>query len=208
MQTTRRLLLIFVKNPVLGKVKTRLARTIGNKKALEVYLQLLKHTVQITSHADCNKAVFYSDFIEENDSWPDTMYQKQVQQGNDLGQRMLHAFIWAFGQQYGHVIIIGSDCPQLSTSVIQDAFEHLQTSDAVIGPAADGGYYLLGMKRLIPELFSNKIWSSTSVLADTTEDLQRLQVSYKQLLTLYDVDEEKDLALLAQEIPYIKQAGS
>ncbi len=203
MEATRRLLIIFVKNPLPGKVKTRLAKTVGEHKALEIYLQLLKYTVHITSDAACDKAVFYSDFIEENDCWPGGKYKKQVQQGIDLGGRMLQAFTWAFQQRYGQVVIIGSDCPQLSTSIIQESFEQLQAHDVVIGPAADGGYYLLGMKKLLPDLFSNKTWSSASVLTDTITDLQRLGVSFKQLPTLHDVDEEKDLYLLIQEMPQI-----
>ncbi len=198
MEGIGKVLLIFVKNPVLGKVKTRLAQTVGEHKALEIYLQLLKHTAHVTSEAACDKAVFYSDFVEENDIWPNEKYQKRLQQGNDLGQRMHEAFSWALGQNYKQVVIIGSDCPQLSTAIIDEAFTYLQTHDAVIGPAVDGGYYLLGMKHLIPELFRNKSWSSSTVLTHTLADLQRLNLSCKQLPTLHDIDEEKDVALLSQ----------
>jgi rSAM/selenodomain-associated transferase 1 len=196
MKALSRLLLIFVKNPQPGKVKTRLARTIGDARALEVYRQLLKHTVQITREVQADKAVFYTEFIEDQDIWPDDLYQKYLQQGDDLGQRMQQAFSQAFGQGYDQVAIIGSDCPQLTTAIIQEAFTALQTNQVVIGPAADGGYYLLGMRTLIPELFAGKKWSSPSVLPDTLTDLQRLQLLYYKLPILHDVDQEEDLYLL------------
>jgi rSAM/selenodomain-associated transferase 1 len=193
---SRKLLLIFVKNPVLGKVKTRLASTMGDEKALNVYNQLLAHTVEVTKNVKADKAVFYSDYIDSNDIWPDNYYQKCLQQGRDLGQRMLQAFKWAFEQQYQQVVIIGSDCPQLTTSLIHQAFESLLSTQVVIGPAADGGYYLLGMRALIPELFIDKVWSSSEIFAVTVADLHRQQILFTELQILHDVDYEEDLFLM------------
>lgn len=196
MTEPRKLLLIFVKNPLPGKVKTRLARTIGEAKALEIYQQLLLHTVAITKEVNTDKAVFYSDFIGESDIWPEAIYQKYVQQGTELGQRMENAFCWAFWQRYEQVVIIGSDCPQLTATIIHQAFEALQTSQVVIGPAVDGGYYLLGLKSNVSQLFTNKAWSSPTVFTSTIADLQKLQLCYKLLPLLHDIDHEEDLALL------------
>jgi uncharacterized protein len=198
MPEPRKLLLIFVKNPVPGKVKTRLARTIGETKALYVYNQLLDYTASITREVQADKAVFYSDFLDSKDIWPDEIYLKQVQQGHDLGQRMQQAFCWAFGQLYEQVVIIGSDCPQLTSAIIHQAFEALNTAEVAIGPAADGGYYLLGLKRNIPQLFTNKTWSSPTVFAATLADLQALRAPYTLLPVLQDIDRAEDLFLLKQ----------
>jgi rSAM/selenodomain-associated transferase 1 len=194
--TEKRLLLIFVKNPILGKVKTRLAQTIGSEKALAVYHQLLAHTLAITEKALCQRAVFYSDFIESDGIWADSDFKKYVQIGNDLGERMQHAFAYAFDNGYTQVVIIGSDCLPLTTEHINRAFDLLDTHNAVIGPAVDGGYYLLGLTNLPPGLFTNKLWSSPSVFTDTITDFQRLQVNVSQLETLRDLDTEEDLKIL------------
>jgi hypothetical protein len=204
MSQPRRLLLIFVKNPIKGKVKTRLAQTMGETRALHIYEQLLAYTVTITKEVHTDKAVFYSDFLQENDIWPNEVYLKQVQQGADLGRRMENAFCWAFEQRYQQVVIIGSDCPELSTHIIHQAFDALATADVVIGPATDGGYYLLGLIKNIPELFTNKTWSSPTVLESTLGDIHKLCKTYTLLPTLQDVDREEDLALLKQSAYQVK----
>lgn len=189
----KRLLIIFVKNPQKGKVKTRLAATLGNEKALEIYLELLERTKQITQGLAADKVVYYSEFIDEQDLWTPEVYQKALQANTDLGMRMKQAFEQAFGQGYESVCIIGSDCYELDQSILEQAFDALERQDAVAGPANDGGYYLLGMNRLHPELFENKQWSTSSVLADTLEDLKNKHCSYHLLPELTDIDEEKDL---------------
>ena len=90
------------------------------------------------------------------------------------------------------VVIIGSDCPSLSPIIINEAFERLENDDIVIGPSSDGGYYLLGMSKLIPELFQHKKWSSDSVLADTIKDTVKLQKQYSFLTELSDIDTIED----------------
>jgi uncharacterized protein len=192
------LLMLFVKNPVLGKVKARLAVSIGAEMALEIYQRLLFYTAKITASVSVPKLVFYSDFIPESDnSFPDSYFQKTLQKGENLGERMKNAFASTFAEGFEPVIIIGSDCPQITPDILLKAFESLAQNDAVIGPATDGGYYLLGMKRLIPEVFEHKSWSTDTVLPDTLADLDKLRLTYTLLPTLSDIDEEKDLALLA-----------
>jgi rSAM/selenodomain-associated transferase 1 len=190
-------LIIFVKNPELAKVKTRLAQTIGNEKALSVYLRLLHHTQEISSQVTANRAVYYTDFIDTNDIWPQSQFRKYLQTGDDLGERMKNAFATAFAEGFEKVVIIGSDCPQLTPAHIQKAFDHLNEYEIVVGPAVDGGYYLLGMKKLAPELFTNKVWSSDHVLTQTIADIKRLQLSYYLLEKLRDVDTEEDLNILS-----------
>ncbi|MFT6996927.1 MAG: rSAM/selenodomain-associated transferase 1 [Cryomorphaceae bacterium] len=190
------LLLVFAKNPELGKVKTRLAKTVGDQKALEIYLKLLEHTYAVADKTFADKAVFYSDKIEEFDILDYYKFPKFLQKGDDLGQRMDRAIGEAFGQDYDKVVIIGSDCYDLTSEIVEDAFKLLDDHNVVIGPALDGGYYLLGMDRHYSHLFRNKKWSTPDVLLDTILDTKKLKLSYALLPTLTDVDEEKDLGAL------------
>ncbi len=141
-------LLIFSKNLIYGKVKTRLAATVGNDVALSVYLHLLNHTVAVTNYLPVDKIVFYSDYIEEQDVWDYKVYKKQLQSGNDLGKRMQNAFAYAFTQGYEKAVIIGNDCLEINPAIIMNSFVYLNNDDIVTGPAKDGGYYLLEMKKL------------------------------------------------------------
>lgn len=187
------LLIIFVKNPEAGKVKTRLAVAIGEEMALAVYNKLLKHTQQITSELEVTKAVYYSDFIDHEDLWENEKYLKYKQEGEDLGKRMENAFKQGFDQGFHDICIIGSDCYQLTATHILSAFEFLNEYQVVIGPSADGGYYLLGMSFLFSNIFQNKKWSTNNVLKDTLNDINRLKIKYSLLEPLIDVDEESDL---------------
>lgn len=194
--TTDRLLMIFVKNPEQGKVKTRLAQSIGDEKALKIYRTLLNKTATISSTVRSDKAVFYSEFVDDDDLWNNYFYQKYYQEGDGLGDRMKNAFSLAFEKGYNQVLIIGSDCYELTSAIIEQAFELLDEKEVAIGPASDGGYYLLGMHKLHKELFLNKKWSSENVLLDTLLDLKEKNISYGLLETLSDVDYEEDLASL------------
>ncbi len=186
-------LILFVRNPILGQTKTRLARTLGNETALRVYRHLLAHTHAITRGLDCDKFVFYADTITDHDLWENDRYHKRIQSGADLGQRMQHAFAALFHAGYAKVSIIGSDCLELTPEIIRNAFSLLEVNDVAIGPSADGGYYLLGMKQLHPALFQGKSWSTGSVLNDTLEDCSRQSLTYFLLPQLNDIDEEKDV---------------
>jgi len=187
------LLIIFYRNPELGKVKTRLAATVGDAKALAIYFKLASHTRAITMEIDCDRVVYYSEYIDTEDAWPNKEYAKQLQLGNTLGERMKNAFAWAFSKGYQRVSIIGTDCFELNQSILKKAFNALTYCDAVMGPAHDGGYYLLGMTKLFTEVFENKIWSSSSVYSDTQDDFRKHQIKFEVLDTLTDVDEERDL---------------
>jgi len=189
----QKLLLLFVRNPELGKVKTRLAAAIGPEKALQVYHCLLQHTREVTQGLPVQKLVYYSDRIDDNDLWPNGQYQKRVQPAGDLGKKMEAAFAAAFVEGYTSVVIIGSDCLQLTQEVVLQAYIALEKNDVVIGPALDGGYYLLGMNHLYPELFRNKHWSTSRVFPDTVQDIQHLQLTYALLPRLSDVDYVEDL---------------
>jgi rSAM/selenodomain-associated transferase 1 len=186
-------LIIFVRNPVIGKVKTRIAETAGDDTALKVYNQLLKHTAAVAKVVDADKFVFYSNYPELNDVWDNTVYHKYVQQGPSLGEKMQQAFKKMFTAGYKRVCIIGSDCYELTAMTIQNAFTALEKNDAVIGPAADGGYYLLGLIKLIPAVFNNKEWSTATVCAATITDFRNAGCTYELLPVLNDVDRWEDV---------------
>jgi uncharacterized protein len=188
-------LIIFVRKPELGKVKTRLAATVGNEKALTIYKELVAHTCGIAKEIKADKVVFYHEAIEENDCWSATSFYKEVQINSDLGEKMKAAFVTVFAKGYEKVLIIGSDCLQLTTSIVQSAFDELSTNDIVIGPANDGGYYLLGMKKLNSFLFENKKWSTSTVFSDTIADIATNQLTVSVLPQLIDVDTEEDWRL-------------
>lgn len=189
----KELLIIFYRNPELGKVKTRLAKTIGDKKALAIYLMLANYTRVITQDIQVDKVVYYSHFIDTEDAWLDQLYKKKLQSGEDLGKKMLHAFEEGFQNGYQRICIIGTDCFELNSSIVSKAFAQLKKEDAVLGPAKDGGYYLLGMNQLLKEVFQNKLWSTASVASSTLQDFKNKNISCALLPELTDVDEEKDL---------------
>lgn len=194
------LLLVFAKNLELGKVKTRLAKTVGDTNALEIYTELVRYTETIIRELPVLKTICYSTYIDDFDAFEERIYNKKKQYGEGLGERMKHAFQDAFSEGYSKVIIIGTDCLELTSEILEEAYVCLSTNDAVIGPAKDGGYYLLGMNSFLPYLFENKVWSTENVFLDTVLDLQKHKVSYTLLKTLSDVDEEKDLGVLRNRI--------
>jgi len=184
---SKNLLLIFTRNPELGKVKTRLAKTIGAEKALAIYKFLLAHTKKVTENIACDKAVYYSVKVREDDLWNGEIYQKKQQLGEDLGIRMQNAFQDAFANGYEKVLIVGSDLIDLSEEIIEKGFLQLASNDVVIGPAEDGGYYLLGMKSVHPNVFKNKNWGTSSVREETLNDLKDKKVHLLNELNDADV---------------------
>ena len=195
-------MLIFTRNPELGKCKTRLAAKIGDNAALEVYTFLLKHTVSFTRSLDCSKFVYYSEEIWENDIWDNQLYQKKLQQGEDLGKRMENAFTDGFNSGFKKIIIIGSDMYDLSQTELEVAFSALDTNDYVIGPAEDGGYYLLGMTVENPRLFQSKEWGTPSVLGHTLKDLEKENLFL--LPEKNDVDHYEDIKDIEAFRPFLK----
>ncbi|MGB1268760.1 MAG: TIGR04282 family arsenosugar biosynthesis glycosyltransferase [Flavobacteriaceae bacterium] len=201
MTQSKNLILIFTRNPELGKCKTRLAKTIGDKNALTIYKMLLQHTADVVEQLNCDKAVYYSVRVRTNDIWDDSIYQKHQQHGADLGYRMQNAFKESFKAGYEKVIIVGSDLYDLKPKHIQDAFNRLDSNDVVIGPAEDGGYYLLGMTTLLPNIFENKNWGTDTVRTATLNNLKTKKVAL--LETLNDIDFYDDVKDYAIFKPYL-----
>ena len=189
----KQLLIVFIKNPILGKVKTRLAASLGDQKALRVYKKLLDHTLRITGNLEYDKIVYYSDFVPEQDEWLSAGFKQGLQIGQDLGQKMENAFEEGFRTGYSRILIIGSDCFELTSYHISKAFDNLENSNVVLGPATDGGYYLLGMTELFENVFENKKWSTDSVLRDTIKNLTDSNIKFNLLEQLNDIDTESDL---------------
>ena len=193
-------LLVFAREPVLGQVKTRLAADIGPEAALAVYRELLALTAAAVAATRVPATVWLAaapapavDPAQPRPEWPGRPWRVQPPLAS-LGARMAYAFAEAFAGGAGRVVIIGTDCPGLTPALLRQAFELLQTHDLVLGPAADGGYYLLGLREFQPDLFADKQWSSASVLADTLADAARLELRAAQLPVRADVDSARDLA--------------
>lgn len=187
-----RLLIVFAKNPEEGHVKTRLAESVGDKKALEVYRDLLDHTLEVAGGCDCNRELWFSRYIPEKSEWEAAGFQLQLQQGENLGVRMKKAFQQAFKNEYQKAVIIGSDCAELTSDILEHAFRELDKCDLAVGPSEDGGYYLLGMKRFHGELFKDISWSTDKVLQQTMERAEDLDLNFSLLPELNDVDNEAD----------------
>ena len=184
-------LITFIKNPERGKVKTRLAKTVGADRALAIYKALMEHTRKIAVALPVNRLLFYSQRINYSDAWLAKDFQKQLQAAGDLGVKMQTAFQYAF-QANQQVVIIGSDCASLTPDIVQEAFDQLAEHAFVIGPALDGGYYLLGMNRFYPSVFEGIEWSTPTVLDDTIQRIKALEQSYYLLAALSDIDYEED----------------
>jgi len=199
---SKNLLLIFTRNPELGKCKTRLAATVGDESALDIYKFLLNHTISITKDVNAAKQTWYSVKIRKDDIWQSSFFDKRLQQGSDLGIRMAHAFQEGFASNYERIIIIGSDMYDLSKEDIDNAFAVLKNKDFVIGPAEDGGYYLLGMKIFKATIFQNKSWGTDTVLRDTLNDLKEEDVHL--LEERNDVDLYEDIAGIDAFQPFLK----
>jgi hypothetical protein len=183
---------IFIKNPRLGYVKTRLAATLGNEEALRIYHFLLNKTRAAVLQTHAERLLWYSDTIAENDDWDNAHFYKKVQESGDLGERMYGAFQAAFAEGATKVIIVGSDCPELNGDLLHKALEALEQHDFVLGPTPDGGYYLLGMNQLHQEVFQDIAWSTDAVYATTAAIIKRLGCTKFDLVPLSDIDNEAD----------------
>ena len=186
-------LILFVRKPELGKVKTRIAATVGDEATLLIYQKLLQHTWDITHELSVDKFVFYTEIEPAEDLWSKGDFIKMIQEAGDLGHRMRSAFHTLFQMGYEEVVIIGSDCYELTPAIIKEAYQLLQHYELTIGPATDGGYYLLGMKKELKEVFSDVAWSTDQVFKQTINQLEAKGHSYTLLPQMNDVDTIDDV---------------
>lgn len=194
-------MIIFVKNPELGKVKTRLAKSIGDKMALSVYKKLMMHTRKVALDLKLDKRVCYSNYIVQDDLWELERFQKARQEGEKLGERMHNAIGKASREGYSKICVIGSDLYDLRRNILEEAYQLLDKQDVVLGPAEDGGYYLIGVNAPQQKLFENKNWGTETVLEETIADVKNMKLRFALLPVMNDIDElgdikEKDRAYL------------
>jgi len=186
----KKALIVFQKNRILGKVKTRLAETIGDKKALDCYSHMIAYTHEQLANVEADIHLYFSEFIEPS---PPQNWHVQTQKGEDLGEKMNNAFLDLKSNGYDQVVIIGTDCLELTSEIINNAFTALNSTDYVLGPANDGGYYLLGLTELVDELFLNKEWSNDKVFQTTIDVIQQQNKTVFLLDRLSDIDTFEDL---------------
>ncbi|WP_287373238.1 TIGR04282 family arsenosugar biosynthesis glycosyltransferase [Prosthecochloris sp.] len=187
------LLIVFTRNPVKGQVKKRLAAATSDDFALKVYNKLRSITQEASSASGADIAVYYDNHLPDDDIFRGEKTKTFLQEGNDLGTRMFNAFKQGFSENYRRIALIGTDCPELTGTIIRNAFGALEQHHAVLGPAKDGGYYLIGLRALLSELFIGKQWSTSTVCREAENELDRHGLDYALLQTLSDIDTVEDL---------------
>lgn len=192
---------MFAKHWQPGKVKTRLADKIGHENASKVYLAFVEHLTRRLVACGDNRSIVYSPAESKNefakqfsDDW-----QLLAQSEGNLGQRMANFFAEGL-QTNSKVILIGSDTPDINPERIQEAIDTLDQKDVVLGPCQDGGYYLIGMRKMVPEVFNGIPWSTGKVLENTVRILEEQQIEFGLLATMQDVDELPNLKRLQRDL--------
>lgn len=186
-------LLVFVKAPRPGLVKTRLVPSLGAAGAASAYAALVDVLLtRLETLRDVELWFTPPDGLDGIRPWLRPGWGAQAQREGDLGDRLHHAFATAFAQGATRVLVIGSDCPEVAVPDIRTAWTRLETADVVLGPAADGGYWLIGLRRPQPELFRDIPWSTSDVLARTLERVAGQELRPALLRELRDVDTIED----------------
>lgn len=197
-------LIVMVKYPEPGAVKTRLIPALGARRACDVHCALVRHTlVEVKLFAELSGTAVEvctagAPDDESARAWLGDRWTLRAQGGGDLGARLERAMAVAFTEGAGAVVVIGTDCPQLTTDHLVAAFAAMKTTDVVLGPATDGGYYLIGARRPAPALFHNIAWGTAAVLAQTLAAAQVSRLTHQLLPPLADVDFPADLPHWAQ----------
>ena len=204
-----RILIVFVRYPEAGCVKTRLAKTIGKKEAATVYRLFVELLLKRSDNMSSERLIFYAPANRRNKvaNWLDDGSRLYHQKGDNLGQRMCNAFRFAFAEGARKTVIVGTDIPLLSREVILTAFEELENRQCVIGPSLDGGYYLLGLSHFDGKIFQNIHWGTDKVLNQTLGIVQRLGLTYSLLEEYSDVDDIEDLLRLRLSLEKHKKTG-
>ncbi|MDF0556621.1 TIGR04282 family arsenosugar biosynthesis glycosyltransferase [Kamptonema sp. UHCC 0994] len=193
-------LIIFTRYPEPGKTKTRLIPMLGIEGAAKLHRQLTEGTIwqakQLLIHEFCIEVYFTGGTKKLMLEWlgNEIIYENQVT-GN-LGEKMAAAFQISFNSGMEKVVLIGTDCPNLNADLMAKAFEELDGHDLVFGPALDGGYYLIGLRRFVPEIFRGINWGTAEVLGQSVAIAQNLNLAIAYLPPLADIDRPEDLAIL------------
>lgn len=186
---------IFVKHPVAGQTKTRLAAGIGHPKALKAYGLLLEKMkkIALTLQNEYDIQVWYGNMIPGSDLWSESPFPRFLQWGDGIGARMMNAMNQALEKGADKVVLVGSDLPHLTDEIVREAFGALSEESTVFGPAEDGGYYLVGMTAMSPEIFTDMTWSVDDVLAESQQRLAINSKTWAEVATLNDLDTVEDL---------------
>ena len=195
LRSMRRSLILFARAPRLGEVKTRLAVAVGDREALAIYRELGSRAVQASTMPDCTRVVAFTPPDAEADmrAWLGEDLHYVPQGSGDLGQRMQRAIANRIAEGDERVVVVGSDCPTLTPEVIESAFAALSRADVVLGPAADGGYYLVGVNGDHPAIFQEVPWSSAETLAVTLRRAGDAGLRTALLAEHADIDTYDDL---------------
>ncbi len=197
-------LIVFVKYPNPGKVKTRLAKKIGNERATYYYSLMAKQIIDQVSQSDNYSTTIFFDPPEKEKKvirWLGNGIKKFMpQSGANLGKKIANSFEQVISSGARRSIIIGTDCVEVTKEIVNRAFELLGRADVILGPTEDGGYYLLGLKCFAPELFENIDWSTERVLNQTLDRINEKNLSYELLEKLKDIDTVNDLAELQRSL--------
>jgi rSAM/selenodomain-associated transferase 1 len=191
MNKKRNLVIIFAKDPVAGRVKTRLAKETGKRQALKVYESLLKKTFKTFKKTKYDVRVYFTPGRDNLKKLLPKRFELFPQKGRGLGSRMFNAFKDCF-KYYQKIILIGVDCPFVNKGLIQKAFASLSQHSIIFGPSKDGGYYLVGLSKLYPSIFKNISWGSNKVLKQTLKQCKLLSIKPYLLKKLYDIDTVSD----------------
>ncbi len=191
-------LIIFTRYPEAGKTKTRLIPALGAQGAAQLHRQMAQQTVEtgrklIQSRGVSLEIRYTGGSLVQMQDWLGLDLIYSIQGTGDLGDRMNQSFQAGFNQGFSAIIIIGTDCIDLNTDILTQAFDTLKQQDLVIGTATDGGYYLIGLRRFIPELFQGIDWGTEGVLQQTLDRCQPLNLSIGNLPQLSDIDRPEDL---------------
>lgn len=205
-----RILIIFVKYPEAGSVKTRLAQSIGEERAASLYRLFVELLLKRISDTSFERLIFYSPAEKRGklSGWLGGGLRLFPQRGDNLGQRLSNAFQFAFREGARKVVIVGTDIPLLDKEVILTAFQRLEDSQCVIGPSLDGGYYLLGLSHFDAKIFQNINWGTDKVLNETLQAVKHLGLAYSLLAECFDVDDIEDLVRLKLSLRSHRKAGS
>ena len=188
-------IVVFGREPVAGRVKTRLAAGVGEEAAARIYAVLLDHVLETA--ADAGARVVLSLAEAPSPVWAARLgVPFEIQRSGDLGERMADAFARRFAEGEDRVVVIGSDCPSITPRHLRRAFSELDTADAVLGPAADGGYFLVAQRPPGVDLFTGVPWSDPETLEATRDRLTGLRAAWTELEELSDIDDETDLKRL------------
>ena len=193
-------LIVFTRYPEVNRTKTRLIPLLGAEGAANLQRQMTEHTISQVAQLSASTIVssevrFAGGNLQLMQTWLGANLLYTPQGEGDLGERMMRSLNESFDSGAKKVIIIGTDCPDIDSELLQTAFERLNEFDLVLGPAIDGGYYLIGLRRFAPELFSNIDWGTSQVFQQTIDIAQILKLSSFYLPPLADIDRPEDLKI-------------